>query len=181
MSTPDFRPTLTGPRITVRPLVAADWDGLYSAASDPEIWAQHPVTDRYREEVFRAYFDAALASGAAFVFVDRNKDRIFGSSRYFDYSPAASRIEIGWTFIARDWWGGSYNSEIKTLMLEHAFGFVDTVVFWVGETNWRSQRAMEKIGGVRREGLHTRVVDGVQHGMHVVFDIRKADWQAKRV
>jgi hypothetical protein len=65
-------------------------------------------------------------------------------------------------------------------MLDHAFGFVDAVVFWVGETNWRSQRAMEKIGGIRRAGLRARALSGAT-SMHVVFEIRKRDFDPDRL
>ncbi len=60
-------------------------------------------------------------------------------------------------------------------MLEHAFQFVDTVVFWVGETNLRSRGAMEKIGGVQRPGIHRRLVDPAPQ---VVFEIRKRDFHS---
>ena len=148
---------------------------MFAAASDPEIWALHPASDRYKEPVFRKLFDGAIASGSGFAFVERESGKIIGSSRYHAYDPAASEIEIGWTFLARSHWGGSYNREIKRLMLEHAFEFVDTVAFWVGDTNWRSQAAMEKIGGMRRPGPHTRPPD---HAPHVVFEIRKRDFNA---
>jgi len=171
----DLQPTLVGPRLLVRPVKPDDWDGMFAAASDPEIWAVHPVRDRYTQPVFRTFFDAGLASGSAFAFVDRDSGGIIGSSRYHDLDPVAREIEIGWTFLARAYWGGSYNAEAKSLMLGHAFTFVDTVVFWVGETNWRSQRAMEKLGGVRRKGLRSRALDGKSFA-HVVFEIRKQDF-----
>ena len=172
MTTPDLQPTLVGPRVIVRPVVPADWEEMFAAAADPEIWALHPVFDRYKEPVFRAFFAGALACGSAFSFVDRQSGKVVGSSRYHGHDPAAREIEIGWTFLARDYWGGSYNAEVKRLMLDHAFSFVETVVFWVGEKNRRSQRAMEKIGGVRRPELQLRFLDGKTHA-HVVFEIRK--------
>ncbi|HYM18466.1 MAG TPA: GNAT family N-acetyltransferase [Micropepsaceae bacterium] len=175
MAIPDLQPTLVGPRVIVRPVQPADWPETFAAASDPEIWALHPARDRYTEPVFRAFFDSAIASGSAFAFVDRKTGKIIGSSRYHGYDAALSEIEIGWTFLARSYWGGSYNLEIKRLMLAHAFTFVDTVVFWVGEANLRSQRAMEKIGGERRPGLKTRLLDG-KPCAHVVFEIRKRDF-----
>jgi RimJ/RimL family protein N-acetyltransferase len=169
----DLQPTLIGPRIAIRPIVASDWQEMFAAASDPEIWALHPASDRYQEPVFRKFFDGALASGSGFAFVERASGKLVGSSRYHAHNPALSEIEIGWTFLTRTYWGGSYNREIKRLMLSHAFRFVDTVVFWVGDTNWRSQAAMEKIGGVRRPGIQTRPPD---HAPHVVFEIRKSDF-----
>jgi len=145
----DLQPTLRGARVLLRPLHLDDWDALYAVASDPLIWEQHPARDRYQEPVFREFFREALAGGGAFVIVDATDGRVIGSSRYHGYKPEQSEIEIGWSFLARAYWGGAYNREVKQLMLEHAFNYVNTVVFLVGPTNVRSQRAMEKIGGVR--------------------------------
>lgn len=171
MLTFDLQPTLEGDRVTIRPVVPGDWDDLFAAAADPGIWMQHPASDRYTEQVFRQYFEDAIACGSAFAFIDRESGKVIGSSRFHGFDPVAREIEIGWTFLARDYWGGSYNQEIKSLMLDHAFKFVDTVVFWVGETNLRSRRAMEKIGGILREGVHFR--DGGGDAPSVIYEVRK--------
>jgi RimJ/RimL family protein N-acetyltransferase len=118
-------------------------------ASDPLIWEQHPVRNRYKEDVFRIFFTEALESGGALTAIDRKDGQIIGSSRFHGYNGEKSEIEIGWTFLARSHWGGMYNKEMKQLMLQHAFRFVKSVVFLVGPQNLRSQRAIEKIGGVR--------------------------------
>lgn len=175
MSQIDFQPTLNGPTILIRPVSANDWPELFAAGSDPEIWKVHPRSDRYTEPVFREYFDSAVASKMAFVFVDRSTNRLIGSSRYYGYDAERSEIEIGWRFIARSHWGGQANREVKRLMLDHAFTFVDTVVFWVGEENWRSQGAMIKIGGVRRSGLFTRELSGATP--HIIFEIGKSQYR----
>ena len=145
----DLQPTLTGELIELRPLRRDDFEALYGAASDPLIWKQHPDPDRYTRHVFQRYFDGAIHSGGAFAVIDRRTGRIIGSSRFHDCNEDASEIEIGWTFLERAYWGGTYNREMKQLMLAHAFRFVRRVVFLVGPDNIRSQRAMEKIGGVR--------------------------------
>jgi len=162
----ELQPTLTGERLELRPLRADDWDATFAAASDPLIWEQHPDSDRYKPDVFRRYFDGGLASGGAFAVIDRRTGRIVGCTRYNGYDEAGSRIEIGWTFLTRDYWGGSYNREMKRLLVDHALRFVERVVFSVGKTNIRSQRAMEKIGGVRSG---TRI-NGAGHDS-VVFEI----------
>ena len=145
----DRQPTLRGELVELRPLRAEDFDGLYAVASDPLVWEQHPDKSRHEEEVFRKLFGEAIESGGALVVVDREDGRIIGSSRYLGYDPGRSEVEIGWTFLARSHWGGAYNGEMKRLMLEHAFRFVDQVVFVVGPENVRSQRALEKIGAER--------------------------------
>ena len=175
MSQPDFQPTLTGPTVIVRPIAANDWAELFAAGSDPKIWEVHPTPDRYTEPAFRKFFDGAVASKMAFAFVDRATGRLIGSSRYHGHDTARREIEIGWTFITRSHWGGATNREVKRLMLDHAFGFVDTVIFWVGENNWRSQRAMTKIGGIKREGFFTREVSGATP--YVIFEIGKRRYE----
>ena len=168
----DLQPTLVGDLVVVRPVALTDWAGMYAAASDPEIWAVHPASDRYQEPVFRQFFDEAVKSESALSIVDRTSGRIVGSSRYHGFDPARNEIEIGWTFLSRNCWGGTYNREVKTLMLDHAFGFVSAVVFWVGESNIRSRRAMEKIGGVLRDGRHERTLHGKAYP-HVIYEITR--------
>jgi RimJ/RimL family protein N-acetyltransferase len=150
----ELQPTLIGEIIELRPLQPEDFDALFAVASDPLIWEQHPARDRYQKEVFEEFFRGALESGGAFLVLDRPDGRVIGSSRYHGYDSEMSEIEIGWTFLARSHWGGSYNREMKRLMLQHAFRFVNSVVFLVGPRNFRSQRAVEKIGGIR---IGTRV------------------------
>jgi RimJ/RimL family protein N-acetyltransferase len=145
----EMQPILKSEILEVRPLHADDFDELYAVASDPLIWEQHPNTDRYKPDVFRKFFDEALASGGAFVVLDRKTGRVIGSSRFHCYDLERSEVEIGWTFLARSHWGGVYNGELKRLMMSHAFKFVDNVIFFIGSTNVRSQRALEKLGGVR--------------------------------
>jgi len=145
----ELQPILKSEILELRPLQAGDFDALYAVASDPLLWEQHPNSDRYKLDVFRKFFDEALESGGALIVLDRKDDRVIGSSRFHCYDLVRSEIEIGWTFLARSHWGGVYNGELKRMMLAHAFKFVDNVIFFVGSTNLRSQRAMEKIGGAR--------------------------------
>ena len=142
----DLQPILTGKLIELRPLAPADFDALFQAASDPLIWEQHPENDRYTREVFQRFFDGAIDSKGAFAVIERKSGKIIGSSRYHDLKPEESQVEIGFTFLERAYWGGEYNREMKSLMLDHAFRFVERVVFVVGENNLRSQKALAKIG-----------------------------------
>ena len=145
----DLQPHLKGELLELRPLTPNDWDELFAVASDSLIWEQHPERERYKEDVFRIFFKDALESGGAFVIIDRKTQRIMGSTRFYGYDPKKSEIEIGWTFLARKYWGGQYHAEMKRLLLNHAFKFVDSVVFFVGEDNVRSQKAMEKVGAIK--------------------------------
>ena len=152
----DLQPTLWGELIELRPLRPDDFPTLFKVASDPLIWDQHPESDRYKEEVFRRFFDGALESRGAFVVIDRATGQMIGSSRYFGYDAGKSVVEIGWSFLARAYWGGTHNGEMKRLMLENAFKSVERVIFIIGEENRRSRRAVEKIGAVLTEDYAAR-------------------------
>ena len=171
----DLQPHLVGAVLELRPLRHEDWDALFAVASDPQIWAGHPAKDRYTEPVFREYFREALESGGALVAIDRSSGTLIGSSRFFWYGPNRDELEIGWTFLARAYWGGLYNAEMKRLMLAHAFRVVDHVIFLVGVDNLRSRRAMLKIGGVLTARRVSRTLHG-QTSEFVVFEIRKGDF-----
>jgi RimJ/RimL family protein N-acetyltransferase len=169
----DLQPNLKGEFIELRPRAPGDWKDLYAVASDPLIWEQHPESDRYKEEVFKVFFREALQSGGAFVVIDKKSQQIIGSTRYYGYDLERSEIEIGWTFLARQYWGGQYNREMKQLMLAHAFKFVENVVFFVGETNFRSQKAMEKIGAIRN-GIVKRAYGNHPPALNVKYVIKKS-------
>jgi RimJ/RimL family protein N-acetyltransferase len=153
--------------LEVRPLRQEDYDALFAAASNPLIWEQHPDA-RWREDVFRPFFVEHLATGGALAVVDARSGEVIGTSRYHGYDPERGEVEIGWTFIARDYWGGTYNGELKRLMLDHAFRSVATVLFVVARGNLRSQRAVEKLGAVR---AGTR--SDSERGERLVFALRR--------
>lgn len=173
----DPQPTLNGHLIQIRPLALEDFDALFEAAGDPLIWGQHPENDRYKREVFQRFFDGAIESNGAFAVIERNSGRIIGSSRYCNLNPLEREVEIGFTFLERAFWGGSYNRELKQLMLQHAFRFVERVIFVVGEKNHRSQKALEKIGARFLRKADLPGPDGTM-GSRLIFIINVDDYPA---
>ncbi len=145
----DSQPVLRGDLVELRPLRSDDYSELYDVASDPLIWEQHSARNRHEESVFQSFFQDSLDSCGALIATDARIQLVIGSSRFHGYNKEKSEVEIGWTFLARSRWGGVYNGEMKKLMLQHAFRFVKSVVLLVGPDNRRSQRAVERIGGVR--------------------------------
>jgi N-acetyltransferase len=148
MSDFDFQPTLTGALIEMRPYSDDDFAALYAVASDPLIWEVHPVPERHQRAIFRANTDEALADKGGLVAIERATGAIVGFSRYSQVYVGDTDMEIGWTFLSRQLWGGQHNRDMKRIMLTHALASFPRVIFRVGRDNVRSRRAMEKIGGV---------------------------------
>jgi len=167
----ELQPTLKSPLIELRPLRPEDFDELYAVASDPLIWEQHPIRNRYELAVFKEFFRGGIESGGALIAIDPGTGKVIGTSRYHDFDSVKSQVEVGFTFLSRAYWGGRYNGEMKRLMLEHAFRFVDTVVFRVGPSNFRSRKAVEKLGAIESG----KSVDGTGRE-HVVYRLAKEEF-----
>lgn len=173
----DRQPVLEGEQVLLRPLHEDDWDGLFAVASDPLIWEQHPAHDRWQEPVFRAFFDDALANKGALIALDRAHGAVIGSSRYQGLEEASGgSVEIGWTFLARRCWGGTFNHEMKRLMLVHALASIAECRFLVGETNIRSRRALENIGARLTDRTEERIMAGGEVIPHVTYVITRDDF-----
>lgn len=151
----DLQPGLEGPVLRLRPLVPADHDGLFAAASNPETWAGHPATDRWKPEVFRPYFDFLVAHRTLAI-TEAASGRVIGASRFYVPPDAPDAIAIGFTFLDSARWGGTTNRELKRLMLDHAFGRFPEVWFHIAPSNIRSQIATARLGAVHD---HTAVLD----------------------
>lgn len=145
----DLQPTLEDELIRAVPLKAGDFEKLYAVASDPLIWAQHPNKDRYKRDVFENFFKGAMESKGAFIVYDQASGNVVGSSRYYEPNEENHSVAVGYTFIGRDFWGKGHNAALKKLMLDYAFQFVEKVILHIGATNYRSQKATEKLGAVK--------------------------------
>lgn len=145
----DTQPWLRNNLVTARPLLQADFEVLYQAASDPLIWEQHPNKNRWQLKEFENYFTGAMQSGGALLVCDAQTQEVIGSSRYSDYKPEARSISIGYTFFKRSHWGTGHNHALKTLMLDHIFSYADAVTFYIGAVNKRSQISIERFGAVK--------------------------------
>lgn len=176
---PHWQPTLTGELVHLRPTRPADGSDMFAAASDPQIWAGHPVKDRYTQARFRDYFDGALRSGGALTIVERASGRIIGSSRYHDHDATRGRVEIGYTFLVRACWGRGFNREVKWLMLGHAFRFVETVQFAIASSNLRSRAAIVKIGASLLDEPEMRLTAG-ELVQYRIYEVHAAWFKARR-
>ncbi len=173
----DIQPTLENDLVRIVPLEETDFDAQYAFASDPLLWEQHPSYDRYKCEVFEEFFRAAMESKGAFKVIDKKTGTVMGGTRYYDIDAVPGTIAIGYSFIDRAYWGTQYNRSIKTLLLVHAFTVYDTVIFHVGATNMRSQKAMEKLGAVKVGEYYPN--DPGAPRLHVIYHITKAAWNTR--
>jgi len=131
------------------PLQENHFEELYKVASDPLIWELHPMKNRYEKEVFTTFFEGAVNSESAFLILDNKTNEVIGTTRFYEYDSEKSSVAIGFTFMGRKFWGGSYNKAIKKLLSNYAFQYVNSILFHVGAENFRSQKAVLKLGAIK--------------------------------
>lgn len=166
----DTQQVIENNEVILTPLVDEYYNQLHDVASDPILWEHHPISNAYTAEGFDKFYKEAKAIGSL-VIIDKIKDRVIGSTRFYNYNELESSVVIGHTFIAREYWGGGYNKSIKKLMLDYAFTHVNKVVFYVVEENIRSQKALEKLGAVAKGNI-TRNYEGKELKC-ILFEIEK--------
>ncbi len=166
----EFQPTLKGELVTMRPYSDLDWAALLSVASDTLIWEQHPIHRNWSEAVFRKSIEDALGEHGSLVATETATGRIIGHSRYSTRYVQSGELEIGWSFLARRYWGGRWNREMKRLMIAHALADWPMAVFRIGEHNLRSRLALERLGGRLLERDYEVWFEG-QSLRHVLYAI----------
>lgn len=170
----DLQPTLANELLILVPLQESDFEKLYEVASDPLIWEQHPNKDRYQLAVFKNFFKGAIESKGAFLILEKETEKVIGSSRFYELNGENKSVVVGYTFIGREYWGKNYNRVLKKLMFDYAFQFVDKIILHIGSTNFRSQKSIEKIGAKK-----TGVLDVAYYGEAVktnfVYEVKKED------
>ncbi len=171
----DLQPVLANDLLILRPLREEDFEDLFKVASDPLIWEQHPMKERSQRNEFEIFFREAMESKGAFVIMDQKTGEIIGTTRFHPVKETINAIEIGWTFLARKYWGGEFNKSMKQLLMDYAFNYVDDIILYVNENNIRSQKAVEKIGGKRIKALGSLHLE-TRPNSTVIFRINKTQW-----
>ncbi len=137
---------LSNEYVKMLPLKESDFDALYLAASDPNVWAQHPNPNRYQKADFEKYFEGAVLSKGAYTVYDAITNDVIGCTRFYDLDMEKKEVAIGYTFVVCSHWGKPYNRSMKKLMIDQALQFVNRIILHIGAENIRSKKAAAKIG-----------------------------------
>ena len=176
----NLQPTLENNLVILFPLNVEDFEDLYSVASNPEIWEQHPNKERWKRDVFSTFFEGAINSKGAFKIIDKLTGKTIGSSRFYDYSKDGNSILIGYTFFSKAYWGKGINHVVKTLMLDYIFKFVTRVYFHVGAENIRSQISIERLG-IKKVSEQEITYFGEQPKMNFIYRLQKDEWLNNKI
>jgi len=177
--------TLEGWHVRLEPLAKTHLAGLAAVGLDEELWRWIPTSVGTREEM-AAYIETALneqehGTSLPFAIVEKATGRTIGSTRYGNIDRTHHRVEIGWTWVAREWQRTAMNTEAKYLLLRHAFETLGCmrVELKTDSLNERSRAAILRMGA-REEGIfrnHMITASGrIRHTVY--FSIINSEWPA---
>lgn len=175
---------LNGTLVQLVPLKTDHFDALLEVAADKRIWAHYTLDGSNAERLRLALNDGLLErqKGTQFplVIVEKNNNRLIGSTRLLELQQVHRKLEIGWTWLHPDFWGTAINLECKLLLLSFCFETLGAtrVQLRTDENNIRSRKAIEKIGA-RFEGIfrHDLIRDDGSHRNSAYFSIIEPEWK----
>ena len=175
--------TLEGQFVRLEPLRREHLAGLAEVGLDPELWRWIPTAVRTREEM-AAYVETALQEqergvSLPFALVEKVTGRAIGSTRYGNIERTHHRVEIGWTWVARDWQRTALNTEAKYLLLKHAFESLGCmrVELKTDSLNERSRAAILRIGAQEEGIFRTHMITSSGRIRDTVyFSIIDSEW-----
>lgn len=175
--------TLDNDHVRVRPIAPSDREALHAVAMDPDIW-RYFVSLVETDADYHAWFDASLADHDAgrrvvFVIVDKASGRTAGSMSFGNLAEADARIEIGWSWLGRDFRGRGVNRWAKYLLMEHAFERLgaERVEFKTDRLNEQARRGLRNIGAVEEGTLRSfNVMPGGRRRDAVYYSVLRAEW-----
>lgn len=175
--------TLENEHVLLRPLTAGDRDSLHAVAMDPHIW-RYFVSRVETDADYQAFFDATLNDHRArrrvvFHITDKATGQTAGSMSFGNLAEADRRLEIGWSWLGRDFRGQGINRWAKYLLLRHAFETLqaERVEFKTDVLNEQARRGLRKIGAMEEGVLRSfNFMPGGRRRDAVYYSVLRAEW-----
>jgi len=179
---------LEGRHVRLEPLALEHAAGLAEVGLDAELWKWIPTPVRTPEEmsgyVQTALDDRTMGSSLPFVLIEQASGRSIGSTRYGNIDRDHYRVEIGWTWVARQWQRTPINTEAKYLLLRHAFESLKCirVELKTDSLNERSRAAILRVGATEEGTFRNHMITASGRIRHTVyFSILDSEWPQVKV
>ncbi len=178
--------TLEGKYVLLRPPSINDLEELSSAAQDGEIW-KNPYAlfpnpsemSEYLQNLMKEEEQQQKKTILPFIIVDKQSNKIVGSTRYLNIDYDNNRVEIGHTWIAKSYRRTVVNSESKLLMLQHAFENLNCIAVEIRTDilNTVSRKAIERLGA-KQDGIlrNHKIMRNGRIRDTVCYSIIKSEW-----
>jgi len=145
-------------KVLLRPLEESDFDIFFELAQDKDAWNYFTLNlankEHLRKWMDQAYADRSANTRRPFTIIEKSSGKIAGSMSIGNISMHDLRLEIGWSWLGKDFRGTDVNRHSKYAMMKYAFDGLrfERVEFKTDVLNTRARKGLEKIGG-KEEGI----------------------------
>ena len=184
----DFELILQTAEVLLRPLLKEDFGQLVDLTNDQSMWTYF-TSDLSVGEVLRDWIaDAILQkenkTRLPFAVIDKASRKIVGSTSFGNISYRDKRIEIGWTWLGKEYHGKGINNQVKYLMISYCFEVLDfeRVEFKTDVLNIPARKALSRIG-MTEEGVlrsHTLMTHDRRRDT-IFYSVLKSEWNALKI
>ena len=112
-------------KVLLRPVAESDREEFLRLAQDEDAWkyfslnlADEQQLDRWMTMAFR---EVQMNTRRAFTIIEKSSQRIAGSSSMGNISMHDLRLEIGWSWLSKEFRGSGVNRHAKFAMMRYAF------------------------------------------------------------
>lgn len=166
-------------RVILHPIAKEHLGELENLAADPELW-KFFTHDLSNTDGFEAWCLPAMSGERLqFVVIEKSSGKIVGSTALGNFSPRDGRIEIGWTWLGRDFQGQGFNQAMKKLLLTYCFESLnlERVEFKTDVLNVAARKALRNINAIEEGVLrsHTMMTKGRRRDT-IYYSILKNEW-----
>src|SRR5205085_3125987 len=150
--------TLQTSKVLLRPVEESDFDTFLHLAQDEDPWKYFTLNLADKAHL-KKWMDMAFTERLAntrrpFTIIEKASNKIAGSMSIGNISPHDLRLEIGWSWLGKEFRSTDVNRHSKYAMMNYAFEELkfERVEFKTDVLNLRARRGLEKIGG-KEEGV----------------------------
>lgn len=179
-----FDKVIQSEKVILRPMKLEDFEEMQIHTSDPQMWYYYPINlaplESLKKWIQLAIYELENKISLPFTIIDKNNNKIIGATRIFNLSPRDRRVEIGWTWIAKNYQGTGINGHVKKLLFHYLFTETDTyrIEFKTDVLNIPARKALSKVGLIE-EGIlrsHTLMVNNRRRDT-IYYSILKEEWK----
>jgi RimJ/RimL family protein N-acetyltransferase len=180
----DFTINLQNENVLLRPVVWEDVEWFEKITGDKLLWVYF-TSDLSEKDLLEKWVAVALTqiynkTRLAFTIIDKANNTIIGSTSFGSISPRDKRVEIGWTWLGKEFQGKGCNRIAKLLMLEYCFEKInlERVEFKTDVLNLPARKALQNLG-MTEEGVlrsHTLMTNNRRRDT-IYYSILKPEWE----
>jgi N-acetyltransferase len=171
-------------KVTLRPIAESDFDAFLQLAQDQDIWTYFTLNlsneKSLQQFMNTAFHDKEMNTRRPFTVIENATGKIAGSTSMGNISMHDLRLEIGWSWLGKDYRSTGINVHCKFAMMRYAFEELhfERVEFKTDVLNERAKQGLRKVGGIEEGVLRSHMTMwNDRRRSSVYFSVLKNEWQ----